>query len=127
VFRATLDFNYMKATYDQDRYDYETSRVADPNASSTKKKQQLSEDEAKKLSELNLAMEKAIADKGEIQKQLGQYTGAAATALLARGIGVDGAHTLPSLLLAIADGRIHRVFFHADLERLRCLGPRTSA
>jgi len=29
-----------------------------------------------------------------------------------------------ALLLAIADGRIHRVFFHADLERLRYLGPR---
>jgi RNA polymerase sigma-70 factor, ECF subfamily len=30
-----------------------------------------------------------------------------------------------ALLLAIANGRIHRVFFHADLERLRYLGPRT--
>jgi RNA polymerase sigma-70 factor, ECF subfamily len=29
-----------------------------------------------------------------------------------------------ALLLAIADGRVHRVFFHADLERLRYLGPR---
>ena len=29
-----------------------------------------------------------------------------------------------ALLLAIANGRIHRVFFHADLERLRYLGPR---
>jgi RNA polymerase sigma-70 factor, ECF subfamily len=32
-----------------------------------------------------------------------------------------------ALLLAIANGRIHRVFFHADLERLRYLGPRTTA
>jgi len=31
-----------------------------------------------------------------------------------------------ALLLAIAEGRIHRVFFHADLERLRHLGPRTA-
>ena len=31
------------------------------------------------------------------------------------------------LLLAIANGRIHRVFFHADLERLRYVGPRTTA
>jgi RNA polymerase sigma-70 factor (ECF subfamily) len=30
-----------------------------------------------------------------------------------------------ALLLAVADGRIHRVFFHADLTRLRYLGPRT--
>jgi len=32
-----------------------------------------------------------------------------------------------ALLLAIANGRIHRVFFHADLERLRYLGPRKGA
>jgi mono/diheme cytochrome c family protein len=80
LLRATLDYNYMKATYDQDRYDFETSRVADPNASSTRKKQQASEDEAKKLAELNLAMEKAIADKAAVQAQLGQYTGQAAAA-----------------------------------------------
>jgi RNA polymerase sigma-70 factor (ECF subfamily) len=30
-----------------------------------------------------------------------------------------------ALLLAIADDRIHRVFFHADLERLRYLGRRS--
>jgi RNA polymerase sigma-70 factor (ECF subfamily) len=29
-----------------------------------------------------------------------------------------------ALLLAIANGRIHRVYFHADVERLRHLGPR---
>jgi RNA polymerase sigma-70 factor, ECF subfamily len=29
-----------------------------------------------------------------------------------------------ALLLGVADGRIHRVFFHADLARLRYLGPR---
>src|SRR5437763_10425372 len=74
-YRATLDYNYMKATYDQDRYDFETSRVAEPNSSSTKKKQQIAQDEAKTLNELNLAMEKAIADKAEVQKQLGQYSG----------------------------------------------------
>jgi len=80
LFRATLDYNYMKATYDQDRYDFETTREADANSSSTKRKQQRTEDEAKKLNELNLAMEKAIADKAEIQKQLGQYTGQAVAA-----------------------------------------------
>ncbi len=31
-----------------------------------------------------------------------------------------------ALLLAIANGRIHRVFFHADLARLRHLGRRTT-
>jgi mono/diheme cytochrome c family protein len=80
VFRATLDYNYMKATYDQDRYDFETSREADPKASSTARKQKNAEDEAKRLADLNLAMEKAIADKEAVQKQLGQYTGQAAAA-----------------------------------------------
>src|SRR3954469_11024849 len=80
VFRATLDYNYMKATYDQDRYDFETSRAADPTSSATAKKQKIAEDEAKRLADLNLAMEKAIADKEAVQKQLGQYTGQAAAA-----------------------------------------------
>jgi hypothetical protein len=29
-----------------------------------------------------------------------------------------------ALLLGVADDRIHRVFFHADVARLRYLGPR---
>jgi mono/diheme cytochrome c family protein len=80
VFRATLDYNYMKATYDQDRYDFETTREADPKSSATARKQKNAEDEAKQLADLNLAMEKAIADKEAVQKQLGQYTGQAAAA-----------------------------------------------
>ncbi len=32
-----------------------------------------------------------------------------------------------ALLLGVADGRIHRVFFHADVTRLRYLGPRNGA
>src|SRR5689334_3447546 len=80
VYRTTLDMNYMKATYDQDRYDFEATRAENPNASSVAKKQKIAEDEAKRLNDLTLANEKAIADKAEIQKQLGQYTGAAATA-----------------------------------------------
>jgi len=80
LFRATLDYNYLKATYDQDRYDFETARVAAPQAASTARKQKAIEDQAKRLAELNLAMEKATADKAEIQKQLSVYTGQAAAA-----------------------------------------------
>jgi len=32
-----------------------------------------------------------------------------------------------ALLLGVVDARIHRVFFHADLARLRYLGPRNRA
>ena len=35
----------------------------------------------------------------------------------------DGEAPFAALLLGIADDRIHRVFFHADLTRLRHLGP----
>src|SRR5438105_15266757 len=80
VYRATLDYNYMKATYDQDRYDFEATRAADPQSSAVGRKQKATDDEAKRLNDLNLAMEKALADKAEIQKQLGQYTGAASAA-----------------------------------------------
>jgi preprotein translocase subunit SecF len=66
LFRATLDYNYMKATYDQDRYDFEATRAADPNSSAVARKQKTAEDEATRLNELNLAMEKAIADKAEV-------------------------------------------------------------
>ena len=77
LFRATLDYNYAKATYDQDRYDFEASRAA--GTGNVEAKQKNVEEEATRLNELNLAMEKAIADKAEIQKQLGQYTGEVAT------------------------------------------------
>src|SRR5215208_7451395 len=49
LFRATLDYNYLKATYDQDRYDFETRRVAAPDAASTAKKQKDVEDKARRL------------------------------------------------------------------------------
>src|SRR5438067_6095106 len=78
LYRATLDYNYMKATYDQDRYDFEASRAA--GDSSAAKKQKNVDEEAKKLNDLNLAMEKAIADKAAVQQQLGQYTGQAVAA-----------------------------------------------
>ncbi|HEY7286250.1 MAG TPA: c-type cytochrome [Vicinamibacterales bacterium] len=79
LFRATADFQTMKATYDQDRYDFEATRAADPNSSSTAKKKQVSEDEAKRLDELDLARQKVEAEKADLQKQLGQYTGQATT------------------------------------------------
>jgi mono/diheme cytochrome c family protein len=73
LFRATTAFQTMKATYDQDRYDFEAARAN--GLSSAAKKGQIADAEAKQLNELNLAMEKADADKAEAQKQLGQYTG----------------------------------------------------
>src|SRR5262245_60648910 len=76
LFRATLDYNYMKATYDQDRYAFESARAA--GASNAEKLGQTSVEEAKRLDELDLARQKAEADKAAVQKDLGQYTGQAA-------------------------------------------------
>jgi mono/diheme cytochrome c family protein len=75
VYRATTDYQAMKATYDEDRYDFEASRVAAPTSAATAKKQKTVADEERRLNESNLAKEKAEADKADIQKQLGQYTG----------------------------------------------------
>src|SRR5205814_739198 len=73
LYRATLDFQYAKATYDQDRYDFEASRAA--GASNAAKKGQAVDEEARRLNELDLARQKAEAEKADIQKQLGEYTG----------------------------------------------------
>ena len=73
LFRATTAFQTMKATYDQDRYDFEASRAR--GLSSAAKKEQIARDEERRLRELDLAREKAEADKAGVQQQLGQYTG----------------------------------------------------
>ena len=77
LFRATTDFQAMKAVYDQDRYDFETSRAN--KLSSADRKGQIVADEERRMGELNLAREKSEADKAALQKQLGQYTGQVAT------------------------------------------------
>lgn len=77
LFRATGQYQSMKATYDQDRYDFEASRANGSPAAA--KKGQIADEEARQLDELNMAKEKSEADKAEAQKQLGQYTGQVAT------------------------------------------------
>src|SRR6266545_3210681 len=37
LFRATLDYNYAKATYDSDRYDFEATRAAGTNVEAKQK------------------------------------------------------------------------------------------
>jgi mono/diheme cytochrome c family protein len=73
LLRATLDFQYAKATYDQDRYDFEASRVA--GSSSAERKGQNAEELAQRLNTLELERQKVEAEKADLQKQLGQFTG----------------------------------------------------
>src|SRR5919198_3366902 len=73
LYRATLDFQYAKATYDQDRYDFEASRAS--GASSAASKGRAVEEEARRLNELDLARQKAESEKAQIQLELEKYTG----------------------------------------------------
>src|SRR5919202_3172852 len=75
LYRATLDFQYMKATYDQDRYDFEAARAT--GSGNVEKKRRIAEDEGRRLDELELARQKAEADKAAIQQELDKYTGQA--------------------------------------------------
>src|SRR5437868_3948878 len=80
LLRATLDMQYMKATYDQDRYDFEASRAA--GTGNVARKQQIAEEEAKKLDDLELARQKAEAgslsdvSSGDRQEGLREVPGA---------------------------------------------------
>ena len=75
--RVTKASQFAKATWDHDRYDFESSRAN--KTGNLAAKGQLSADEEKQFTALSLQVEKAIAERDAIQKQLGQYTGQAAT------------------------------------------------
>src|SRR5436190_1575695 len=69
--------DFLKAVFDQDRYDFEASRVA--GSSSAAKKDQIQADEARRLAEINQTVERLTAQRKAITAELGQYTGQAAT------------------------------------------------
>src|SRR4051812_20811901 len=72
LYRATLDYQYAKANYDQDRYAFEAAR-ADKKTDQNDEKRIT--DQAKRLNDLELARQAAEARKAAIQKELAQYTG----------------------------------------------------
>src|SRR5437763_1989334 len=75
--RANRDYQYMKATYDHDRYDFESARAA--GASDAAKKGANVADEAKQLKDLDLNVQKITAERNAAQNDLSQYTGAVGT------------------------------------------------
>jgi mono/diheme cytochrome c family protein len=71
--RAQRDYQYAKANYDHDRYDFESARaVKQPGF---EKKGATVADEEKRLSDLNLQVEKLTAERAGVQKSQAQYTG----------------------------------------------------
>jgi len=75
--RANRDYQYMKATYDHDRYDFESARAA--GVQGTAKKGENVADEAKQLKDLDLNVQKITAERNAAQNDLAQYTGAVGT------------------------------------------------
>ena len=73
LYRATLDYQYLKATWDQDRYAFEAARAR--GVSGSDKMGENAADEEKRLADLNLAREKAEADKAAVQKQIADING----------------------------------------------------
>src|SRR4029453_5885659 len=73
LYRQTQAYQFAKAKYDHDKYDYESARVA--QLSSAERKGQNVADAAKQLTELNLQVEATTAERAGVQKELGQYTG----------------------------------------------------
>jgi mono/diheme cytochrome c family protein len=73
LYKATLDFQYAKAIYDHDRYDFEASRVA--GSPSAEKKGETVRELSERLNTLDLDRQKAEAEKADLQKQLAQFTG----------------------------------------------------
>src|SRR6185295_17311291 len=71
--RAGRDYQYIKATYDHDKYDFESARAAG-FASATKKGENVAE-EAKQLKDADLLVQKLTAERNAAQKDLSQYTG----------------------------------------------------
>src|SRR5918995_360718 len=71
--RESQDYQFSKATYDQDRYDYEAARVA--GASDAERKGEAVMALRDRTNELQLQMEKTTAEREALQLQLDQLTG----------------------------------------------------
>jgi len=75
--RANRDYQYMKATYDHDKYDFESARAAGL-ASATKKGETVAE-EGKQLKDLDLEVQKITAERNAGRQALSQFTGVVGT------------------------------------------------
>jgi mono/diheme cytochrome c family protein len=71
--RESQDYQFSKATYDQDRYDYEAARAAE--SSDAERKGEAVMALRDRTNELQLQMEKTTAERNAIQQQLDQLTG----------------------------------------------------
>ncbi len=78
LYRESQAAQFSKATYDHDRYEFESARIAGSSRAA-----QLGEsvaEQEKQLAELNLIVEKTTTERAGLQRQLGELTGTMATA-----------------------------------------------
>ena len=76
LYRESQDFQFAKATYDQDRYAFEAARAA--GASNAERLGQAVAELETRMNELNLIVEATTAERGALQAQLEKFTGEAA-------------------------------------------------
>ena len=113
LFRATTAYQTAKATYDQDRYDYEASRNAKASNAEAKGKKVVEEEG--RVNELNLEMERLTAERTAVQKDLAQYTGeVAAVAKQITDLTAEEAR-LQKRLDVIAPSAVKDYFLNAPL------------
>ena len=77
LFKATVDYQTTKATYDQDRYLFEAARARGGTGRETD--QARLDDLARQMVEQNAEVEKITTEKSAAQNELGKYTGELAT------------------------------------------------
>ena len=75
LFRATTDYQAAKATWDQNRYDFEASRNA--GAANAPAKGERAAELERRVTDLNLALEKITAEKTTLQAEERKYIGQA--------------------------------------------------
>ena len=99
LYRATQAYQFAKANYDHDRYDFESARANGLEGAEAKGKAVQAEFTA--LNDLNLQMETRTAERAAIQKELGQYNGQIGT--LTKQI--DDMHTEQARLQKLIDAQ----------------------
>ncbi len=77
LFRINQQAQFAKAKYDVDRYAFEVERAKSPDGAA--ERQKAIEEQGNRLRELNLEVEKVVAERAALQGELGKYTGQAAT------------------------------------------------
>jgi mono/diheme cytochrome c family protein/predicted nucleic acid-binding Zn-ribbon protein len=113
LFRANVDYQTAKATYDQDRYDFEASRNAGSSSAEAKGKRVAELEQ--QVNNLNLQVERITAERTALQTELAKYTGQVGTIQKQIQDMTAEESRLRGRLDVIAPGAIKNYFLNAPL------------